>query len=94
MLSEKVPIALNCCAVPLAMLGIAGMTAMDTRVAPVTVNVVAPEMPPNVAVIVVLPAADELANPREAAALLTVATPGLEEPQVTEVVRFCVVLSE
>ena len=66
---------------------------MDTRVALVTVSVVAPEMPPNVAVTVVSPAATDVANPLEAAALLTVATPGAEELQVTDVVRFCVVVS-
>jgi len=32
-LSEKVPVALNCCAVPRAMLVLAGVTAMDTSVA-------------------------------------------------------------
>ena len=45
--------ATNCCLVPMAMLGLAGVTAMDARVALVTVNVVVPEMPPDVAVIVV-----------------------------------------
>jgi len=49
-----------------------------------TVNVVTPEMPPVVAVIVVLPEATEVAIPLEAGALLTVATPGLEELQVTK----------
>ena len=86
--------AVNCCVFPGAMLGLVGSIAMASRVALVTFKVIGPEMPPNVAVIVVLPAAAEVANPREATALLTVATPGLEELQVTDVVRFCVVLSE
>ena len=75
--------AMNCCVVPLAMLGVAGVTAMDTRVALVTVNVVALEMPPSVAVTVVGPAATEVASPWEPAALLTVALPVSEELQVT-----------
>jgi hypothetical protein len=72
----------------------AGVTAMDFRVALVTVNVVVPEKLPAVAVIVLLPTAAGVANPLEPAALLTVATPRLEELQVTLAVRFCVLLSE
>ncbi len=82
-LSENVPVAANCLVVPLAMLGLDGVTAMDTRVAGVTVSVSDPDMLPDVAVIVVEPAA-----------LLIVATPVLDELQVTTVVRICVVLSE
>ena len=66
------------------MTGRVGLTAMDSRVAPVTVNVVLPEKLPDVAVIVVLPAATDVANPLKPAALLTVATPELEELQVTD----------
>ena len=40
-----------------------------------------------------LPTAAELASPCEPLALLIVATPVLEEAQVTCVVRFCVELS-
>ena len=61
---------------------------------PVTVSVAALEIPPDAAVIVVEPAATEVANPLEPAALLMVATPAADELQVTAVVRFCVVLSE
>ena len=86
--------AMNCCVVPKAILGVAGVTAMDTRVALLTVNVVAPEMPPIAAVTVVAPALTGMANPLEPTALLTVATPVSEELQVANVVRFCVVLSE
>ena len=67
---------------------------MDTSVAEVTVSVVNPDMLPDVAVIVVEPAATDVARPFEPAALLIVATPPVDEPQVTAVVRFCVVLSE
>ncbi len=66
---------------------------MDTSVAGVTVNVVLPETSPNVAVIVVTPTVDEVANPFKPAALLMVAIPVSEEVQVTDDVRFCVVKS-
>ena len=42
-LSVKVPVAVNCSVSPLAMLGFGGVTAMDTSVAAVTVNVAAGE---------------------------------------------------
>jgi hypothetical protein len=67
---------------------------MDTSVAEVTVSVVEPEILPDVAVIVVDPAVADVAKPLEPAALLMAATPEADEPQVTAVVRFCVVLSE
>jgi len=67
---------------------------METSVAAVTVRVVEFDMPPDVAVIVVVPAATGVANPSEPAALLIVATPVVDELQVTVVVRFCVVPSE
>jgi hypothetical protein len=93
-LSEKVPVAVNCWGVPRAMLGFVGVTAMETRVADVTVRVVEPEMPPEVAVIVAVPAATAVALPLVPAALLMVAKDAADELQVTEVVRSCVVLSE
>jgi hypothetical protein len=67
---------------------------MDTSVAGVTVRYVDPDIPPDVAMIVVDPVATEEAEPLELAALLIVATPVLDELQVTAVVRSCVVLSE
>ncbi len=70
------------------------MTAIDTSVAGVTVSVVDPDMLPDVAVTVVEPAATDVARPFEPVALLIVATPALDELQVTAVVRFCVVPSE
>jgi hypothetical protein len=42
LLSVNVPVAVNCCVTPSAMLGIAGVTAMDTNVAGVMVTVVEP----------------------------------------------------
>jgi hypothetical protein len=89
-LSEKVPVALNCLVVPLAKLGFVGVTARDTSVAELTVSVVDPVMLPAAAEIVVVPAAAEAANPEA----LIVAAPVLDEFQVTEEVRSCVVLSE
>ena len=86
--------AVNCWAVPLVMLGLVGVIAMDTSVAGVTTRVVDPDKLTDVAVIVVEPAATGVANPFDPAALFMVATPVLEELQVTAVVRFCVVLSE
>jgi len=93
-LSEYVPVAVNCCVVPGAMLGLVGSTAMDTSVAEVAVSEVASDMLPEVAVIVVEPAATEVANPLEPAALLMAATAVVEELHVTVVVTSCVVLSE
>ena len=85
---------MNCWVVPLVMLGLVGVIATDMSVAGVTVRLVDPDMLTDVAVIVVEPAATEVADPVEPAALLMVATPVLDELQVTAVVRFCVVLSE
>jgi hypothetical protein len=76
------------------MLGLVGVTEMDISVAEVTVRVVVPEMLPDVAVIVVEPAAAPVANPLESAALLMTATAASDELQITDVVRSCVVLSE
>jgi len=92
--SEYVPVAVNCLVVPSAMLGLVGVTAMDTSVAGVTVSVAVPETLPDVAVIVVEPAATDVALPLEPEALLMVATAILDDFQVTAVVRSCVVLSE
>jgi hypothetical protein len=85
--------AVNCWLVP-AMLGLVGVIAMDTSIAGVTVRAVDPDMLPDVVVIVVEPVAMAEANPFEPAALLIVATPVLDELQVTAVVRSWFVLSE
>ena len=61
---------------------------MDTSVAGVTERVVDPAMLPDAAVIVVRPEATAVASP-----LLTVAAPVLDELQVTDAVKSCVVLS-
>ena len=76
------------------MLGLVGVTPIDTSVADVTVSVVLPETVPDVAVRVVGPGATEVARPLEPAVLLTEATAAADELQVTDAVRSCVVLSE
>ena len=62
--------------------------------AEVTVRVVEPEIPPTAAVIVVWPAATDVALPLEPAALLMEATEGTDDVQLTDCVRSCVLLSE
>ena len=80
--------AVNCLVVPLAIEAVEGVTESETSVAAVTVRLVEFEIFPDVAVIAVEPAATAVARPLEPAALLIVATPVLEELQVTEAVRF------
>jgi len=86
-------VAVNCCVVPFVRVGLAGVTVIETRVTAFTVSVVFPETLPSVAVIMVVPAATDVARPFDPLALLIVATPGLDELQVTWVVRSCIVLS-
>jgi len=66
------------------MLGLAGVTAMDERVAEVTIRVVLPEIVSKVAVRVAVPVATPVTKP----VLLTVAIDGSDEFQVV-----CVVIS-
>jgi len=82
--SEYVPEAANCWVFPAGTLGLAGVTDMEVRIAVVTLRAVFPEILPEVAVMVVMPAATAVARPL----LLTVATDVLDELQVT-----CVVIS-
>jgi hypothetical protein len=76
------------------MLGLTGVIARDTSVTAVTVNEVDTDTLPDIAVIVVEPAATDVARPLEPPALLIVATPELDEFQVTALVRSCVEPSE
>ena len=55
--SVKVPVAVNCCVTPSAIVGTAGVTAIETNAAGVTVSVVEPVIEPEVAVAEVLPIA-------------------------------------
>jgi hypothetical protein len=91
-LSEKVPVAVNCFVVLLAIDGFAGVTAIDTSVGAVavTVSVVEPLIAPEAALIVLVPAATPVANPP----VVIVATLVVSEVHVAVLVRFCVELSE
>ena len=78
--------AVNCCVWPLEMDGVAGVTAMDCKAGGVTVSEAVPETEPEVAVMVLVPAATEVARPPEA----IVAADVFEDVQVAVLVRFCV----
>jgi hypothetical protein len=64
------------------MLGSVGVTEMEDS-KDVTVRVCRPETAPEVAVMIAVPAAIAVAKP----SLLTVATDGSDEPQVTRLVK-------
>ena len=87
--------AVNCCGRPSAVVLLVGTTLSDTSEAALTVKLVLEKMPEAgwVAVMVVLPVEDVEARPLVTAALLILATLGLEEAQVTAAVKSCVVLS-
>src|SRR5690349_20402585 len=78
-----VPVAMNCCVLPITTEALAGVTPIDTNAGSVTNRLEEPLIEPRVATIVVLPWATVVASP----ALLMVATPGAEELQVTVPVR-------
>jgi hypothetical protein len=61
--SVKVPVAVNAWVVPSGIVGIAGVTAIETNTAGVTVSVVEPVIEPRLAVTVVLPTATAAATP-------------------------------
>ncbi len=93
--------AVNWWFVPAAMLELVGVTAIDTSVADVTFSVIDPQMPPRVALIIVLPmplaitviCPGEFTADAVKLAELIVATLVSVEIHVAEVVRSCVVLS-
>jgi len=90
LLSVYVPVAVNCSVVPFAIEGFAGVNAIDTNVAAVTVSVSAGLVTPfSDAVICEVPTAIPLAKPAE----LIVATLVVPELHVTLAVKFCVLLS-
>ena len=82
--------AVNCCVLPTVTVGFAGVTAIENRVAAVTVIVVDPLTLHEVAEIVEVPAFKAEAKPPA----FTVAVAVLDEAQATLPVRFCVLLSE
>ena len=83
------PVAVNCWFVPNAIDGFAGVIAIETRAALVTVRVVDPLTVPELAAIVVVPVPAPVASP----ALEMEATPSRDEFQVTVPVMFCVLPS-
>src|ERR1700690_2710682 len=91
--SEKVPAALYCCEMPSGMLAFTGETLIEVTTAEVTVSAVDPETVPEVAVMVLLPAASVFASPCVGRVVLIVATTVFDELQVVLPVRFCVVPS-
>ncbi len=83
--SEYVPMATNCCPTPAGRgFGLAGVTVMEDRATEFTVRGVLPEILPEVAVIVTVPAARAVARPLP----VTVTTDVLDEAQLTCVVWF------
>jgi hypothetical protein len=65
------------------------VTVIEVKIAAVTVKLVEPLTEPDVTVIVVEPTATPVASPL----LAMVAAASFEEPQVTKLVRFCVLPS-
>ena len=97
-LSEKIPVAVNCGFIPRGLIGLTGVTAMDTSVAGVTVRFVVPNIPVAGSMTWIRmgpPTANEVASPLEPVALLMLATGVVIDGvvQVTDVVRTCVVAS-
>jgi hypothetical protein len=72
--------------------GLTGVTVIDFKVTLVTVKVVVPVCPPNLALIVVGPALAPLVTPSLPDALLTFAIVGSADTQVAEVVTSFVFL--
>jgi hypothetical protein len=75
------------------MFAFAGVTTMETTVAEVTVSVAEPVTEPEVAEMDVVPVLRAFTIPSVGAELLTVATDGFDDAQVTLPVRFCVLPS-
>jgi len=91
LLSEYVPIAVNCTVLPIRLEGFTGATAMEVSVGGTrTVSVVVPVTLLIAAEIVAPPAETAVAKP----AALMVAMPVFDEVHVTWLVRSCVLLSE
>jgi hypothetical protein len=87
--SSKLPVAVNCSAVPTAIVEVAGLTEMDCRWAATTVRVEESVKPPTVAVMLVVPALRVVATP----VLSTLATAVVEELQTTPLLRSALVPS-
>jgi hypothetical protein len=90
LLSVYLPVAVNCSVPVVLMVGFAGVTAIETNVAAVTVKVADPLTAPETAFILLVPTPAAATIPPE----VTVATLVVCELQVTEPVIFCVEPSE
>ena len=88
--SLYVPVAVNCCVLPLEIDGLTGVIAMDFNVAAVTVRTSAGDVTPvRLAVILLVPVPTPVASP----VALIVATVEVAEFHVTWVVIFAVLVS-
>jgi hypothetical protein len=89
--SVYVPVAVNCCVLPLAIDGFAGVTAIDTNVGAVTVRLSPGEVTPLKLAVMVTgpPAFTPVARP----AALIVAMVLSDDAHVAVLVRFCVLPS-
>lgn len=83
---------MNCCVLPLAIEGLGGVTAIDTKVAGVTVRLVEPKILPEIAEISVIGTSVLRAVARPAGLIVAVAS--TDDTHVTEEVRFLVLESE
>jgi len=91
-LFTRVPVAANCWVVPGAMQGVIGVTEIVLTSA--VVSAVVPVMLPEIALMMVEPVpVVAVASPCEPGALLIVAIPATDESQVTDAVRFRLLLS-
>jgi hypothetical protein len=91
--SVNVPVAVNCCVAPRAIVVAGGLIAIDTSAAAVTVRTVEPLIEPEVAVIVAVPCPTLVASPGVTPVVLIVAVVGVSELHCTVLVRFCVLPS-
>jgi hypothetical protein len=87
--SENAPVAVNCCKVPSGNDAVTGVTAMEVKVAFVTVNTALEEILPEIAVMVEVPGAFAFASPGAPFTLIP-ATEVFAETHCTDLVRFCV----
>ena len=88
--SLYVPVAVNCCVAPLAIDGLAGVTAIEASVAAVTVSTSAVEVTPDrLAVMLLVPTPTPVATPPPVP-LVIVAVVVVPEVHATLVVMFCV----
>jgi hypothetical protein len=91
--SVYVPVAVNCCVVPNAMLAACGIMAIDTSAAGFTTSVADALIDPELMPMDVVPVPADVARPAVPVESLIVATPMTLEVQYPVCVRFCVLPS-